>query len=520
MFVITVIPIDRAITIPSLPYLCSEDFPIGSIVTAPFKKSTYTCIVINSVDAVSIRADVKNAGFQLRGGVTRTGSYIPSAYIAKLLEYCSTHNAPTNAVFHGIFHPFVVFLTQTDFSTEPSHVHILQLPRPDRYAYYTELDSPSGVAIIFPDSSYAQDFAKQSKILAITTPYQCASFLNKNESFSGILATTLEYLPSVISKVRSVIFDQIKNPLYHLYLAPTLFVDRIPVLVNLFRSFARYTIMITDSALPFADTGGSSPSTEPEDTAKSAYSIPHTNPLIGERSKVKTREESLLDPWLESYQKGGSTRGIILSNQKEWFGYTTCPLCGYTKQCPDCNAFLRTERLANQSLEFACSRCSHRESVWDQCSQCQGYTLQSSRIGTDQYAQIVRERISDQLVYTLTRDTKNKKSTLKSWQETGGILVTTNHLFSYPPLAIADSLYVSSSLSPEGANMDPESLIWQLVTLCEYSQQVSLPEALLHRIFYYRFLHPETDQTSWQPQADYERAQSLHYGTKLPCTLW
>jgi hypothetical protein len=526
MFVVTIIPIDRAILLESLPYMSVQSLDIGTMVQAPFQKKSLIGIVIDCVDALHIRAQVKNAGFQLRGGVCTIDTSLPADYITKLVAYCTLNNARTSTVFHAFFAPLLGVLSEISWSSTVKPVQILQNNIQNRKACYAEL-SKDRQLIIVPNALYAAAYARELDCVSITTKPQLKKILtlcqNTIDNTSTVI-TTLEFLPDLLSVFRHIIFDTINNPLYNLWIGKQSYINRIPLWVNMLRYMPEYIITIADCVLPFPDVLNQS--LQDETGSVISWELPKVSILDCEREKGIPLDLSQLHIWLKNFQKKGLLSGIIVCNQREWFGYTVCPACGYNKRCPVCDSFLRTQRNINGSLGFMCTKCSHTESVWDLCTGCAGYTLQSARAGLDQYQQIITDTLATTKSYILSSETKNPHTLWREWCSTGGILLATSSITNYPPTERVQSLLITSSLSSDASNS--ESLLALCISLCGYSEQSVIPKALWERLVYYdtdistkpQKKHDNASITQWYNQALYEHEQAQKYQVQLSCVFW
>jgi hypothetical protein len=524
MYILTVALISRSIPIPTLPYMSRTAYSVGECVSIPFQTGVYTGVIVACVDALSVRTDVKNAGFRLKGGVTSLGYSLPNDYINQLVSICEQQLLPISTVFHAFFNPLLPFLSQAEFQENRGldQIFCLQQARLDRYALYSEYSSPdqSPICIVFPSAAFARSYASHDSSVQTLLTETSWKKLSSSQHQPARIVTTLEYLPRILNLCKTIIFDQIQNPLYRLSINKRSFIDRIPLWVNLLSFLPGYTVVMTDSVLPIRDTM----TLAPWNTSVHSYIVPQSlrHSERPKEERKKPMETYHFEQWINHVTSAPpSASHCIIANQKEWFGYTHCPSCGYAKLCPSCKGYLRTERNPEtQSLGFACSSCNHKEPVWDMCDQCGGYTLSSVRMGTAHYQNRLQEIFPDRLCILLTADTKSPLTTMNTWVEAGGgILVTTNTLYSYPPDKPSFSLYVAPSLSPEGANTAPESLLWQIATLAEYADQLYIPKELYNRIYYKTQEHSPSLHT-WDEQAHHEQSQSLLHGVPIPCTLW
>ena len=100
------------------------------------------------------------------------------------------------------------------------------------------------------------------------------------------------------------------------------------------------------------------------------------------------------------------------------FKYLICNDCGFTYECPYCSVGMSLHRNARA---LKCHYCNFSERVPQQCPQCKGTDLQSSRIGTAEAVSLMQERHSNIRVAQFDRDvitTQNKlKKVLKAFND-------------------------------------------------------------------------------------------------------
>ena len=87
MNLITVIPLTRQKVAATLSYFTSSEVPVGAIVTVPLRSKTISAIVSDSRPVADVKADVKNAPFEIRKlGSVKAIDFFPPAFI----EACRT----------------------------------------------------------------------------------------------------------------------------------------------------------------------------------------------------------------------------------------------------------------------------------------------------------------------------------------------------------------------------------------------------------------------------------------------
>ena len=151
--------------------------------------------------------------------------------------------------------------------------------------------------------------------------------------------------------------------------------------------------------------------------------------------------ESTIMSYLEqNYLK--DEQSLVFVPTRANYKYLWCQACGETHKCPFCSVGMSLHR-KNRFLK--CHYCNYTEPIRVACAKCGYEPLKSDRIGTQEVAQIIKERIPQAKVEifdkdTITTPTKLQKALKRIEDGTSNIAVGTQMLskgHDYPNITLS-----------------------------------------------------------------------------------
>lgn len=495
---------------PTLLYTSPTAYTVGDYVRVPFQESTITALVIAIHDLATVRSVIRTLPYKIRGDVSMiTTQLIPAPIMRTLLDYSRTHEIHVQSFLSQLFvDEAPIFTTlQTEHCTVSGFTGSMAA-RAHNYQQRIEQHSPT--LLVSPDIRYARAlYSHLSAVQMITTLPQ----LHKTPFTEGISITTVNMLPRILQRITQgpaqpvIIFDSILAPQYHVRDRTGDFFGRAQLFIN-FCTWMGVPVIVGDELLPFGDYellwNNSTPLIIPApDIASLAVQTKH--------KRSRTLEQYHLQKLAEYAHKG--KRILIYSNQRDLFGYVSCPKCSYIERCATCNSILRLG-MTNSRHVLQCTTCNTNTPAHDICTGCGGITLELRRRGVDGYVQVLSELSSDIPLYALNRDTKKVQHLFQEWQSTGGVLVATSSIFDHPAIA-ADITYIAPH-SWTRINDTPEQTLWEYLWLANRSQStLSLP---ITREILTQSANTDTIDITARARHEWQSAQAL--GVQIPCTLW
>lgn len=107
-------------------------------------------------------------------------------------------------------------------------------------------------------------------------------------------------------------------------------------------------------------------------------------------------------------KQGGQV--LIFINRRGFAPVLHCEDCGWTSECPSCDARLTVHR---KPPHLCCHHCETRQPVPDHCPDCQGKSLSTGGTGTEQCEAALTSAFPDTPVLRLDRDATRRKGELE-----------------------------------------------------------------------------------------------------------
>ena len=510
MYILSVAPIKRGIPVDELSYFTKEDVAVGALVTVPLRGRLTPALVIRSIPAESMKADIKGASFALKklDSVHATNFFRPE-FIESCNKTANHFAATVGAVIHSVFSSALVLSKKAATAGIPP---VTKKRRGERFIFQAEEEErlatyKSHIREVFArgKSCYfvlpsIQDiehaYASIEKGIQEYTFILHAGLTKKElETRWGkilamdhpvlIIGTPL-FLAIPRYDIESIICDRESAGAYMLQGRP--FID-LRMFVELFATEIGADLVFGDLFLRI-ETLFRKEQGEFEAFARIKYRLPSTamQHLIDMRAsgeqpatgRVAIISRELVDIIEEVRKKG--THCFILGVRRGFAPMTVCGDCGTVVVCESCSAPLVLHKRGmspdgkDPIYSFLCHRCGKEGDTEKNCTHCGGWRLTPLGIGVTQAEETIMRRFPDAQVFRLDRDTVKKHSEaiaiMKKFAETpGSILIGTEMAIPYLtfPIAAVAVLSVNSLLTIPDFRMG-ERIFRLLITLREHAR--------------------------------------------------
>ena len=103
MYIITVIPLVRSRHLEKLSYFTTEEVPIGAVVSVPIRSKSAHAIVVESRPAVDLKAEIKNATFQIRKLTkVKASLFFPANFVSSCQRLAAYYATTIGAIIHAV----------------------------------------------------------------------------------------------------------------------------------------------------------------------------------------------------------------------------------------------------------------------------------------------------------------------------------------------------------------------------------------------------------------------------------
>lgn len=113
---------------------------------------------------------------------------------------------------------------------------------------------------------------------------------------------------------------------------------------------------------------------------------------------------------LEETLRAGK-QALLFLNRRGFAPTLQCHDCGWIAQCTACDARLTVHRRQRQ---LRCHHCARVHSLPHRCPECQGGTLLTQGLGTEQTEEFLRQRFADWPVYRVDSDSMQSRDAMQS----------------------------------------------------------------------------------------------------------
>ncbi len=162
MRLLSILPIARGIRTEMLTYFAADDIPLGTLVGIPLRKKTVQGIVIDSIDAIEVKSEIKEMGFAIKKIVKhKGGAALPSYLVEAARKIAEYSGASVGAVLGAMIPKVCLENPETFFKNIPKKTErgsfetlAIQADTNDRFDTYKSI--------------IRESFAKKKSIVLIT----------------------------------------------------------------------------------------------------------------------------------------------------------------------------------------------------------------------------------------------------------------------------------------------------------------------------------------------------------------
>lgn len=410
MFVITVVPLRRGVTVDALSYFSSVAYEPGSLVTVPVRNSNALGLVTEAKEVSTAKTALRAATFSLRKLPVQTGiRQLGDAYIKTARELSLHYATSVGAVIYSLLPPEIrngeIDIPHTHHvSPQIDHTpQVLEAKKSARYLAYRSLVRETfahsgSVLIVVPSSIDADDVRRElengitDRIVFLSTACSKSEIkkgFEKLEDFSKakLIIATPTYALIERHDITTVIVEHARSPYFKELMRP--YLDYRDVL----RIHARHT----GRKLIFADI---LPRTEEEalrrnETYATYNEAPKRIELPGTLTVIDTTpnkdaltatfslfSHEVTDAIKETYSKKGKM--FLFAPRRGLAPLVACMDCGYIFRSKESGApysLIRTVKDGIEERWFVCSTSGERIRASSTCTHCGSWRLRERGIG-------------------------------------------------------------------------------------------------------------------------------------------
>lgn len=413
MFVITVAPLRRGITIETLSYFSGVAYPIGTMLRVPVRNSTLFGLVTKSEEVSTAKTALRAATFSLKKlPVQDDAPLIGAAYIKTAEELSQYYASSLGTILYNLLPPDVrngdIPLPHTHHITKTTpHVpEVFHAQKKDRYLSYRSLVRETfahsgSVLIVVPSSIDAHELAKDlgsgidERVIIFTstmTKSELKKAYTKLEDFSKtkLIIATSSFAVIERHDITLVILEQSRSPYYKELNRP--YLD--------YRDVLRIHAKHTGRRLILADI---LPRTE--DEAKRRKDTYHTYSETPKRMELPAKLEvinmnkkagskgsdfSLISPEVinavrEARKRKGNV--FLFAARRGLAPLVACIDCNFIFRSKESGApysLIRTKKNGVEERWFVCTSSGEKIRAAETCTECGSWRLRERGIGIQQ----------------------------------------------------------------------------------------------------------------------------------------
>lgn len=494
MFVITVVPLRRGVTVDSLSYFSSVAYELGSLVTVPIRNATALGLVTESKEVSKAKTALRAATFSLKKlPVQRNVPTLGSAYIKTAQDLSAHYATSLGAVLYSLLPPEIqngeVSIPHTHHlipkTTHPPQV--LEAKTTDRHLAYRSLVRETfahsgSVLMVVPSSIEADELYTalssgiEDRVIMMTTA-QSTSHIKKAfaqlEDFSKtkLIIVTPTYALIERHDITAVVIEHARSSYFKELTRP--YLDYRDVLHIHARHTGRQLIFADMLVRTEEEAQRRSDVYATMGEAPKRLELPGTLTVIDTNPKDDAEHTtfSLLSPSVvtaiqETRKKKG--RIFIFAARRGLAPLVACMDCGYIFRSPECGApysLIRTVKGGVEERWFVCGTTGERIRAKDACTACGSWRLRERGIGI--------QHVYDELHKTLpaipvtlfdhiTAKTYKKALFLRDtfYTTQGGILLGTHMALPYlnTPLDLSVVINMDALLATPTWRLEEENL--------------------------------------------------------------
>lgn len=494
MFVITVVPLRRGVTVDSLSYFSSVAYEPGSLVTVPIRNATTLGLVTESKEVSKAKTALRAATFSLKKlPVQRNVPTLGSAYIKTAQDLSAHYATSLGTVLYSMLPPEIrngeVLIPHTHHP-EPKTAYqpqVLEAKKESRHLAYRSLVRETfahsgSVLMVVPSSIEADELYTalysgiEDRIIMMTTA-QSASHIKKAfgmlEDFSKtkLIIVTPTYALIERHDITAVVIEHARSSYFKELTRP--YLDYRDVL----RTHAHHT----GRQLIFADI---LPRTEEESLRRNEVyatftETPNRIELPGALTVIDMTAKpdevsttfSLFSPEVmhaitQTHTKKGKM--FLFASRRGLAPLVACMDCGYifrSKQSGAPYSLIRTVKGGVEERWFVCSASGERIRAHDTCTACGSWRLRERGIGIQQVYDELHKKfptIPVILFDHITAKTYKKALFLRDTFYTGkGVILLGTHMtlpYLTEPIDLSVVITMDALLSTPTWRLEEENL--------------------------------------------------------------
>jgi primosomal protein N' len=413
MFVITVIPLRRGVTLDALSYFSAIAYEEGSIVTIPVRNSSALGLVTGKSEVSTAKTALRAATFSLRKlPVQHTVHMLGDAYIKTARDLSVQYASSIGSVLYSLLPPEIrngeIAIPHTHHV--PPHTEytpqVLEAKKSDRYLAYRSLVretfAHSGSVLIVVPSSIEADEVRtvlahgiEDRVILLSTACtksEIKKAFEKLEDFSKakLIVTTPTYALIERHDITTVVIEHARSSYYKELTRP--YLDYRDVLSIHARHSGRKLLFADilprteEEALRRSDTYATYSEAPKRIELPGALSVVDMNPKEG----ADTSAFSLFSPEVigaikETHKKKG--RMFLFAARRGLAPLVACMDCGYIFRSKESGApysLIRTMKDGVEERWFVCSASGERVRASGTCDACGSWRLRERGIGIQQ----------------------------------------------------------------------------------------------------------------------------------------
>ncbi|MFA7285305.1 MAG: hypothetical protein WC011_00450 [Candidatus Paceibacterota bacterium] len=421
MQILTVIPLQKNTFTEELTYFSSTDMPLGSIVTITIRNKKMLGLVVYTVDANTMKSEIKNMDFNIKKIVEAKefsifrDEFIESALLTS--KYFANNKSSTISylipqIIKENYDLITKTYTKEKKESNNNHKNIqtekllFQAPYEDRLSSYKTLIRASfankkSIFIVLPTMQDIKEFeinlqkGIENFIFSFYGGLNPKKLLKKidealNTDHPILILGTAQYLSIPRYDIGTIIIEKESSNAYKTIFKP--FFD-LRVYAEIYASKIQSRIIFADTFLRFETVARRELENMNELEPLSFRINFNGNIKIIERKKDNTQKEVSSKKWRILNEESIREIEQTLSQKKNVFAfslrkglatYTVCRNCQTEVTCDSCSApLVLYTSLKSQKRIFSCNKCKVEKNPLMTCSYCGSWDLTPLGIGTD-----------------------------------------------------------------------------------------------------------------------------------------
>ncbi len=412
MFVITVVPLKRGVTIDALSYFSSKEYPIGTILTIPVRNSNALGLVTEIKEVSTAKTALRAATFSLKKLPAQDAPHVlGEAYIKTARELATYFASSIGSILYNLLPPELrtgdIGIPHTHHFT-PQTVHqpqVLVAKKSDRHLAYRSLVRETfahsgSVLLLVPSSVEAEELRAvlehgiMDRLILLSsacTTSEIKKGFASLEDFSKtkLIIATPSYALIERHDITHVIVEHARSSHYRELVRP--YLDYRDVITVHARHtgrkvlFGDILVRTEEEELRRSDTYLTHGESPKRIELTGTLSVVHMNETQKDTTGFTLLSPDVISAIKDVRKKKG--RVFIFAARRGLSPVVACMDCGYifrSKEsgCP--YSLIRTVENGTEARWFVCSTSGERIRAADTCSVCGSWRLRERGIGIQQ----------------------------------------------------------------------------------------------------------------------------------------